>query len=128
MIILPQFLNDILCILPPRQQRQKCLLTLLNLTTKVALTVTTQGMLESPASIATGFTPLLMGLGMSLGKTHDHRVCKRTDYHCSTSPGSIQVIVFIFSQGRHYDKDDRMNGGEIQDLVKSYSEVTKKDF
>jgi hypothetical protein len=48
-----------------------------------------------------------------LRKTHDHRkVRKRTDYRCITSPGGIQVILFIFSRGRHYGKDDRINGGE----------------
>jgi hypothetical protein len=63
-----------------------------------------------------------MGLGNVFGKTHNHgKVRKRTDYHCSTSPGGIRVIVFIFSQGRHYDKDDRINNGERQDFVKSYS-------
>jgi hypothetical protein len=36
-------------------------------------------------------------------------------------PGGFQVIVFIFSQWRHYDKDDRINGGQRQDMVKSYS-------
>jgi hypothetical protein len=47
------------------------------------------------------------------GKTHDYRkVRKRTDYRSSTSPGGIQVIVFIFSQGRQYDKDDWANSGE----------------
>jgi hypothetical protein len=34
------------------------------------------------------------------------------DYCYSSSPGGIQVIVFIFSQGRNYEKDDRINGGE----------------
>jgi hypothetical protein len=63
-----------------------------------------------------------MGLGNIFGKTYNHRkVCKHIDYCCSTSPGGIRVIVFIFSQGRHYDKDDRINSGEIQDLVKSYT-------
>jgi hypothetical protein len=65
------------------------------------------------ASVATGFIPLVIGLGNVFGKTHDHRkVRKRTDYRCSTSLGSIRIIVFIFSQGRHYGKDDRINGGE----------------
>jgi hypothetical protein len=36
---------------------------LLSLTTKVALTVTAPGMLEALTSIATRFTPLVMGLG-----------------------------------------------------------------
>jgi hypothetical protein len=63
-----------------------------------------------------------MDLGTSGGKTHDHRkVRKCTDYRCSTSPGGIRVIIFIFSQGRNYDKDDRINNRERQDLVKSYS-------
>jgi hypothetical protein len=79
-------------------------------------------MLDALASIATGFTPLVTGLGNVFDKTQDHRKgCKRTDYCCSTSPDGIQVIVFIFSRGRHYDKNDRINGGECQDLVKSYS-------
>jgi hypothetical protein len=39
------------------------LLTLLSLTIKVALTVMTPGMLEALASVATGFTPLVTGLG-----------------------------------------------------------------
>jgi hypothetical protein len=56
---------------------------------------------------------LVMELGTSGGKTHDYRkVRKRTDYRCSTSPGGIRVIVFIFSQGSYYDKDDRANSGE----------------
>jgi hypothetical protein len=59
---------------------------------------------------------------MSGGKTHNYRkVHKHTDYRCSTSPGGIRVIVFIFSQGRHYGKDDRINSEKRQDLVKSYS-------
>jgi hypothetical protein len=78
------------------------MLTLLNLTTKVALTVAAPRMLEALASVATGFTPLVMGLGNGFGKTHDHRkVRKRTDYHCNTSPNGIRVIVFIFYQGMH---------------------------
>jgi hypothetical protein len=85
-----------------RRRRQECLLAL--------------------ASVATRFIPLVTELGNVFGKTHDHRkVRKCMDYRCSTSPGGIQVIVFIFSQGRHYGKDDRINGGERQDLVKSYS-------
>jgi hypothetical protein len=84
--------------------------------------VTAPGMLEAIASVATRFTPLVTGLGNVFGKTHDYRkVRKCTDYRCSTSPGGIRVIVFIFSQGRHYCKDDRINDGERQDLVKSYS-------
>jgi hypothetical protein len=51
---------------------------------------------------------LAMELGTSGGKTHDHRkVRKHTDYCCSTSPGGIRVIVFIFSQGKHYGIDNR---------------------
>jgi hypothetical protein len=89
------------------------LLTFLSLTTKVAFTVTALGMLGALTSVATGFTPLVTGLGNVFGKTHDHKkVRKHTDYRSSTSPGGIQVIVFIFSQGRYYDKDDRINGGE----------------
>jgi hypothetical protein len=38
-------------------------LTLLSLTTKVALTVTTPGMLEALTSVSTGFTNLVTGLG-----------------------------------------------------------------
>jgi hypothetical protein len=34
---------------------------LLGLTTKVALTATALGMLEALASVATGFTPIVMG-------------------------------------------------------------------
>jgi hypothetical protein len=95
---------------------------LLSLTTKVAPTVTVPGMLEALTSVATGFTPLVTGLGNVFGKTHDYRkVCKRMDYYCSTSPGGIWVIVFISSKGRHYDEDDRINSGERQDLAKSYS-------
>jgi hypothetical protein len=89
-------------------QMAATLLTLLNLTTKVALMVTALVMLETLASVTTGFTPLVMRLGNVFGKTHNHRkVHKCTDYHCSTSPGVICVIVFIFSQGRHYNKDVR---------------------
>jgi hypothetical protein len=88
-------------------------LTLLRLTTKFALMVTALGMIEALTSVATGFRPLVTGLGNVFGKTHDHRrVRKCTNYRCSTSPGGIRVIVFIFSQGRHYGKDDRINGGE----------------
>jgi hypothetical protein len=97
-------------------------LTLLSLTTRVALTVTAPGVLGALTSIATGFTPLVTGIRNVFGKTHDHRkVHKLTDYRCRTSPGGIRVIVFLFSQGRHYDKDDQINSGERQDLVKSYS-------
>jgi hypothetical protein len=65
---------------------------------------------------------LVIELGTLGGKTHDYRkVRKRTDYRSSTSPGGNRVIVFIFSQGRHYGKDDQINSGERQDLVKSYS-------
>jgi ascorbate-specific PTS system EIIC-type component UlaA len=70
-------------------------------------------------SVVTGFIPLVMGLWNVFGKTHDHRkVRKCTNYRCSTSPGGIRVIVFIFSQGRHYCKDDRINGGEETRLGK----------
>jgi hypothetical protein len=48
-------------------------------------------------------------------------VAKRTDYRCSTSPSGIQIIIFIFSQDKHYDKDDQINSGEYRDSVKSYS-------
>jgi hypothetical protein len=35
-----------------------------------------------------------------LGKTHDHRkVCKRTDYRCSTSPAGIRVVDLYFPVG-----------------------------
>jgi hypothetical protein len=86
---------------------------LLNLTTKVALTVTMLGILKTLTSVATGLTPLVTGLGNFFGKTHNHRkVRKHTDYRCSTSPCGIRVIIFIFSQGRHYGKDDRINGEE----------------
>jgi hypothetical protein len=86
-------------------------------------------MLEAFTIVATGFTHLVMGLWNIFGRTHDHRnVRKRTNYRCSTSSGGIRVIVFIFSQGRHYGKDDRINGGERQDLLKSYSGVTNKDI
>jgi hypothetical protein len=51
---------------------------------------------------------LVMELGTSCCKTHDcRRVCKHTDYRCSTSPGDIRVIVFIFSQVKHYGIDNR---------------------
>jgi hypothetical protein len=51
---------------------------------------------------------LVMELGRSGGKTHDYRkVCKRMDYRYSTSPGGFRVIVFMFSQGKHYGIDDR---------------------
>jgi hypothetical protein len=70
-------------------------------------------MLEALASITTGFTPIVTGLGNVFGKTHDHRkVRKHMDYRCSTSPGGIRVIGFIFSKGRHYGKDDQINNGE----------------
>jgi hypothetical protein len=104
------------------QRIPRRLLTLLSLTTKFALTVMTPGMLDALASVATGFTPVLTGLGNVFGKTHNRRkVRKCTDIRCTISPGGIRVIVFIFYQGRHYDKDNRINGGERQDLVKSYS-------
>jgi hypothetical protein len=89
------------------------LLTLLSLNTKFALTVTALGILEALASVTTGFTPLVTGLRNVFGKTHDQKkVRKRTDYYCSTSLGGIWVIIFIFFQGRHCSKDDRINGGE----------------
>jgi hypothetical protein len=79
--------------------------------------------------VATGFIPLVTEPGNVFGNTHDHRkVRKRTDYRCSSSPDGIRVIVFIFSQGRHYDKDDRINGGKRQDLVKSYSGGNKERY
>jgi hypothetical protein len=57
-------------------------------------------MLLAPASVAAGFTPLVLGLWSVWGKTHDHRkVCKRTDYQCSTSPGGIQVVDLYFPKG-----------------------------
>jgi hypothetical protein len=85
----------------------------------VALTVTAPRMLGALTTVAIGFTPLVTGLGNVFGKTHDHRkVRKCTDYRCSTSPGGIRVIVFIFSQGRHYSKYDRINGGENTRLGK----------
>jgi hypothetical protein len=66
------------------------------------------------ASAATGFAPLVTGLGNVRGKTHDHKkVNKHTDYRCSTSLGGIRVTVC--------GKDDQINGGERQNLVKSYS-------
>jgi hypothetical protein len=85
------------------------LLTLLSLTIKVALTVMTPGMLEALASVATGFTPLVTGLGNVWWVKHTiaEGVRKRMDYRCSTSPGGIRVIVFIFSQGKHYGIDGR---------------------
>jgi hypothetical protein len=74
------------------------LLTLLSLTTKYAHTATAPG-IRALASVATGFIPVVMGLENVFGKTHNHRkVCKRTDYRCSTSPGGIRIIVFIFFQ------------------------------
>jgi hypothetical protein len=85
---------------------------LLSLTTKCALMVTALEMLEALASVATGFTPLVMGLGNVFGKTHVIERSEHTDYHCNTSPGGIWVIIFIFSQGRHHSKDNRLNGGE----------------
>jgi hypothetical protein len=43
------------------------------------------------------------------GTTHiAEKVRKHTDYHCSTSPGGIRVIIFIFSQGKHYDIDNQI--------------------
>jgi hypothetical protein len=60
-----------------------------------------------------------MELGTSGGKTHDHRkVRKGTDYRCSTSPGGIRVIVFIFSQGKHHGIDNQVNDREDQGSVK----------
>jgi hypothetical protein len=54
-------------------------------------------MLAGLTSIAARITPLVTGLGNIWGETHDYRkVRKRTNYHCSTSPGGIQVVVFIF--------------------------------
>jgi hypothetical protein len=59
-----------------------------------------------------------MEVGTSGGKTHDHRkVRKHTDYHCSTSPGGIRVIVFIFSQGKKYGIDNWRNGREDRGSV-----------
>jgi hypothetical protein len=47
----------------PKEKIFVTLLTLLSLTSKVALTVTAPGMLEALTSVATGFTPLVMGPG-----------------------------------------------------------------
>jgi hypothetical protein len=60
---------------------------------------------------------------MSGGKTQNHRkVRKRIDYRCSTSPGGIRVIVFIFSQGKRYAIDNQRNGRKDRGSVKgSYS-------
>jgi hypothetical protein len=46
-----------------RESSKPRVLTLLSLTTKVALTVTAPGMLEALTSVATKFTPLVMALG-----------------------------------------------------------------
>jgi hypothetical protein len=63
------------------------------------MTTATEKLL-APASVAVGFTPLVMGLGNVWGKTHDHRkVCKCTDYLCSTSPGGIRVVDLYFPKG-----------------------------
>jgi hypothetical protein len=95
------------------------LLTLLSLTIKVARMVTAPGMLVGTHKHRYRVYTSSNRLGNVFGKTHDHRkVRKRTYYHCSTSPGGIRVIVFIFSQGRHYDKDYRINGGENTRLGK----------
>jgi hypothetical protein len=43
------------------------------------------------------------------GKTHvTEKVRKRMDYSCSTSHSGIRVIVFIFSQWKHYIIDSRI--------------------
>jgi hypothetical protein len=52
--------------------RMVIVLTILSLTTKVALTVTAPGMLEAHTSVTTRFTPLVMGIGNIYGKTHVH--------------------------------------------------------
>jgi hypothetical protein len=86
---------------------------LLNLTTKVALMVTALGKLAGTRWHRYLIYTFSNGARERLDKTHDYRkVRKRTDYRCSTSPGSIRVIVFIFPQGRHYCKDDQINSGE----------------
>jgi hypothetical protein len=51
------------------------------------------------------------------------------DYRCSTSPIVIRVIVFIFSQGKHFDIDNQVNGREDQGSAKgSYSWGDDKDI
>jgi hypothetical protein len=81
------------------------------------------------SSIATGLIPLEMELGTSFVNTRHRKVRKRTDYRCSTSPGSIRVIVFTYSQGKHYDIDNRKNGREDRDSMKgTYSGVTIKIY
>jgi hypothetical protein len=71
-----------------------------------------------------------MGIGDVWGKTHDHRkVHERTDYCCSTSPSGIRVVDLYFSQGRHGNKDDRVNGGERPRLGKELQRgITNKDI
>jgi hypothetical protein len=52
-----------------------------------------------------------------------------TDYRCITSPGGIRVIVFVFSQGKHYGINNQTNGREDRGLVKgSYSWSDDKDI
>jgi hypothetical protein len=54
------------------------------------------------------------------GKTQDRRkVRKRTDYRCSTSPGGIRIIIFIFSRGGTTAKMIEQTVENNQDLVKS---------
>jgi hypothetical protein len=61
--------------------------------------------------------------------TITEKVRKRTDYCCSTSPGGIRVIVFIFYEGKHYGIDNQMNGREDRGSVKeSYSWGDDKDI
>jgi hypothetical protein len=56
--------------------------------------------LLAPTSVTARFTPPIMGLGDVWGKTHDHRkVCKCTDYRCSTSPGGIRVVDLYLPKG-----------------------------
>jgi hypothetical protein len=53
------------------------------------------------------------------GKTYViENVCKHTFYRCCTSPDGIQVIVFIISQGKHYDIYSRINSQRVSGFDK----------
>jgi hypothetical protein len=76
------------------------LLTLLSLTTKMAQTTMATKMLVGAYKRRRRVHTSSNGTRGRLCKTHDHRkVCKRTDYRCSTSPGGIRVVDLYFPKG-----------------------------
>jgi hypothetical protein len=88
---------DLLLGSPIEKLPDASLLMLLSLTTRSAQTATSTEMLAGAYKRRHRAHTSSNGAKGHRGKTHDHRkVRKRTDYHCSTSPGGIRVVVFIF--------------------------------